>query len=98
MSFNLHCKDSHGVEIDLDQTPTQATLFILSDRGDGPDGGWEGVLYRYVSWLELQRQRAFNEASKDPERQADSNLYYKGRVNEIVDAAKSRGPLEFYYL
>lgn len=42
MSMNLKCK-----EIELWQTPTHIAYMCYSNK----DGGWEGILYRYIQWV-----------------------------------------------
>jgi hypothetical protein len=43
MSLNLHCN-----EVELWQTPTYITLMTYSNN----DGGWLGIKYRYIQWVE----------------------------------------------
>lgn len=43
MSFNLECD-----QMDLWQTPTHITFMCYSNE----DGGWEGIKYRYIQWVE----------------------------------------------
>jgi hypothetical protein len=42
MSINLKC-----AEVDLWQTPTYITYMCYSNN----DGGWQGILYRYIQWV-----------------------------------------------
>lgn len=96
MSMNLGCD-----KYNLPQIGTMDSYLIISWDDDGnPDGGWQGVARRYILWAQGSRQREFNAASQDPERQEDVSLYWDIRIAEmkdtVVEALASGTTIEFW--
>lgn len=54
MSTNLHLNaGKNGPPVELWQTPTWVTYMCMSYNNKGkPDGGMEGVMRRYIMWVE----------------------------------------------
>ena len=91
MSMNLGCK-----EIELWQTPTHITYMCLSiqKHGGWPDGGWEGVRYRYIEWLKSQADGLWSDDPRHGNRRGshkeydERNDFIKKHIKELM-AAKS---------
>lgn len=93
MSMNLQCEQ---FEIPV-QIPTCDTYLILSYNEEGdPDGGWEGVLRRYVLWLERERQVRFNQAVGDEGKQEYVQDVYTCYIKQAKHIAKGGRALNFY--
>lgn len=88
MSHNLTCD-----EVELWQTPTWVTDICLSIRkaGNMPDGGWEGVLFRYKAWIQSHSQGRWNNREAFNAMNASIDEHMK-----VLDkAVKSNGSLTF---
>ena len=86
MSMNLVCK-----EIRLYQTPTFISLMCYSNR----QGGWKGILYRYVRWVCQQRQDAINANVSDAKEQNRIMKEYDAHLKYVEEETKKHDKLTF---
>ena len=99
MNHNLCCDELS----DVIQTPSWITELILSYDAEGkglPDGGWEGVAHRYVSWLRYLKQNEFNAACEDRVSQERIRSIYNCRIELVrraVHLAKLTGKGMHFY-
>ena len=80
MSMNLHCK-----EVELWQTPSYITHMCYSNN----DGGWRGILYRYLTWV--KRGGVFDSEDEYENHKAMVDSH----VTEIEDVLKKKKQLRF---
>lgn len=83
MSMNLRCE-----QVELWQTPTYITYMCYSNE----DGGWQGILYRYEEWVLSQTDGVWDNESAYQKAKARQNYH----LQELKDAAKKHGKLDFY--
>ena len=84
MSMNLHCE-----ETTLWQTPTHITNMCYSNS----NGGWKGILYRYLEWVNSHLTgRAWTNDNAYKDEQDLISLH----IEDIHRAIKKHKRLHFY--
>jgi len=96
MSMNLHCR-SGGVDVELQQTPTQITNMCLVQLNGKVDWNVTGnkakhALQIYCQWLEGSLNRVYPSV----EYAVNSKNWIFSNIKEIQKVIKSKKKLEVY--
>jgi hypothetical protein len=84
MSMNLYCD-----EVELWQTPTYITYMCYSNE----DGGWKGILYRYIEWVKDHTNGVWKDDQLDKYKEITDSV--NEHIKELNTAAKLYGRLTF---